>query len=137
MKSESRVRHSVPFESFDAWSPGVAKVAAPDPEDDFADRLEDRLLDAGIPLETVDQILAVADAELDDEACRRAGAMIANLLWTRLGHSPAGTAIVRLLLGGGDLSLRDEAARLGVSHVALIDAEKRLRRMLCLPAAAT
>jgi hypothetical protein len=104
------------------------------PEEDFAE-LVLRELEEAFP--------NASDAEIM-EGCKRMGAIFERFKYRlggdgldclvfRLSTSVAGIALRRILLGPDEVPLRDDAKRLRCSHVAIIRAEKRLRKLLRLP----
>lgn len=124
-----------PFECF--YGLDAPEVEAWNERERFtpAELIEDALLSAGVPAAAIPAAVAELEALLDAIGIRRAGqAFVTMVSFGGLSKTPSGVALQRILLGDDEtVSLRDEAKRLGCSHVAIVQAEKRLRKALQLP----
>ena len=103
----------------------VPIAPVPEPTDD--DLLNELLAELGVTPTRSQRMLA--DAVLTSIALRRASDALGALL-IRLDGTAAGVALRRALLGDGGLSLRDEAERIGCSHVTIFKHEAKIRQRL-------
>ena len=106
----------------------LATVAAPTPEPSEAQLISDTLAEAGY--EVPEHVVFELDKLIDALAMRRAGEALHQLSLRLPRKSAAGAALARVIRGSEGESLRQAGKRCGVSQVAILKAEKRIRRAL-------
>jgi hypothetical protein len=111
--------------------PVYKEQEAPTPELNPEEKVEQLLLEHGqnAPLRLVRDMTALIHAE----SFRAGGEMLHQLIDKIPETTVAGIALRRLLLGDVAETTREAATRCGVSHAAIVQAERRLRQSLGLP----
>jgi hypothetical protein len=113
----------------------LEQTAAPQPEASDGELIADLLAEHGVePLPTL--VLAVEHLAMR-LAYKMAAEALRHWLLSLPRTSAAAAALRRVILNSRDESLRESGRHCGVSHVAILKAEKRLERALRLPAEAT
>lgn len=107
-------------------------VPAPMPSDNPASQLVFALQEIGVVFPEVPAAVDVIENALDIAGDNRGADCLAHMI-ARLDGSAAGEALRRVVFGS-DEPLRDAAARVGSSHVAIFKQEKRIREKLGLTA---
>lgn len=95
-------------------------------------RVLDELLDAGLDNDRAIMVASKVRSIAVEHAFWLAASLIRHCL-RRLGKTAASEALQRVLLGSGDESLREAAARAGCSHVNILKLETDIRERLGLP----
>ena len=106
------------------------EVAAPVPERSEAEEVCGLLADHGV--DAPRELVLALERLIDRLAFRRAGEALHRLSLRLPSNTVAGIALARVIRGAEE-PVRESAKRCKVSHVAILRAEKRIRKHLRLP----